>query len=48
MRSGAPSQPPQDLYRDKFLAGPAEIPENEIQYNENDVLGKGEAVSVRL
>lgn len=25
----------------QFLAGPAEIPENEITYNENDVLGKG-------
>lgn len=25
----------------QFLSGPAEIPENEITYNENDVLGKG-------
>lgn len=27
--------------RVQFLAGPAEIPENEITYDENDVLGKG-------
>lgn len=30
-----------ELYRNKFLSGPAEIPESEITYDVNDVLGKG-------
>ncbi len=30
-----------DSYKNAFLVGPAEIPDNEITYDENAVLGKG-------